>query len=199
MSEVTAVPLRPIAKGSLTKLWIGVAILAAAGIGFAWSGTSRQVAMSESPETYLARNAQKSGVHQTASGLQYQVLHEGSGANATTNDMVLVDYEGKLADGTVFDASSRHGGPAPLPVGGLIPGWTEGLQLMNSGAKYRFWIKPELGYGAAGAGDGVIPPNALLIFDVTVHAILPQSQGAPGMGGAGGMGDPPHEGAPSAP
>ena len=105
---------------------------------------------------------------------------------------MIVDYDGKLANGETFDASSRHGGPATLPVSGLIPGWVEGLQLMNVGSHYRFWIPPELAYGPAGAGDGVIPPNALLVFDVTLHAIQPQAAmgGMGALGGMGGMGGP---------
>ncbi len=189
--SVTAVPLRPIAKGSLTKLWVGIGLLAAAGVGAAWYSTSAQVAMATPPAEFLASNAKRSDVKTTPSGLQYQVIREGNGPRATAQDVVLVDYDGKLANGQTFDASARHGGPATLPVGGLIPGWVEGLQLMNQGAKYRFWIPPELGYGPQGAGDGVIPPNALLIFDVDLQAIMPRQamMGMGGMGG-GGMGAP---------
>ncbi|MET0270927.1 MAG: FKBP-type peptidyl-prolyl cis-trans isomerase [Sphingomonas sp.] len=188
--SVTAVPLRPIAKGSLTKLWVGVGLLVAAGVGAAWYSTSAQVAMATPPAQFLAGNAKRSDVKTTASGLQYQVIREGSGPRATAQDVVLVDYDGKLANGETFDASARHGGPATLPVSGLIPGWVEGLQLMNQGSKYRFWIPPELGYGPQGAGDGVIPANALLIFDVDLQAIMPR-QAMMGMGGMGG-GAAPH-------
>lgn len=188
MSEVTAVPLLPIKKGSMLKLWIGVALAAAAGTAAAWVGTARQVAMAEPAEAFMARISKQDGVVTTASGLRYKVLTEGSGPKAAATDMVVVDYDGKLANGESFDSSARHGGPATLPVGGLIPGWVEGLQLMNAGSKYRFWIPPELGYGEQGAGDGVIPPNAVLEFDVSLIAIAPQ----PGMGGPAGMGMPPH-------
>lgn len=186
--SVTAVPLRPISKGSLTKLWVGVGLLAAAGVGAAWYTTSAQVAMATPPAEFLAHNARRANVKTTPSGLQYEVIREGSGPRATAQDVVLVDYDGKLANGETFDASARHGGPATLPVGGLIPGWVEGLQLMNQGAKYRFWIPPELGYGPQGAGDGVIPPNALLVFDVDLQAIMPRQA----MMGMGGMGGAPH-------
>jgi len=183
MSEVTAVPLRPIRKGSLITLWVGIALVAAAGAALAYKGTARQVAMAEPATEFLVRNGKKSGVVTTPSGLQYQVLEKGQGGvKPQPTDMVVLDYEGKLANGETFDASASHGGPATLPVGGLIPGFTEGLQLMNPGAKYRFWIPPQLGYGDAGAGNGVIPPNALLVFDVKLLAIAPQ---APGMGGIG--------------
>jgi len=188
MSEVTAVPLRPIRKGSLITLWVGIALVAAAGAALAYKGTARQVAMAEPATEFLVRNGKKSGVVTTPSGLQYQVLEKGQGGpKPQPTDMVVLDYEGKLANGETFDASASHGGPATLPVGGLIPGFTEGLQLMNPGAKYRFWIPPQLGYGDAGAGNGVIPPNALLVFDVKLLAIAPQ---APGMGG---IGAPPHD------
>jgi FKBP-type peptidyl-prolyl cis-trans isomerase FkpA len=197
--SVTAVPLRPIAKGSLAKLWIGLGLLAAGGVGLAWHTTASQVAMATPPAEFLAQNGKRSDVKTTASGLQYQVIHEGTGAKATLQDVVMVDYDGKLANGETFDASARHdnGAPATLPVGGLIPGWVEGLQLMNQGAKYRFWIPPELGYGAQGAGGGVIPANALLIFDVDLKAILPRQamggMGVPGMESmGGGMGGAPH-------
>lgn len=189
MSEVTAVPLRPIAKGTLTKLWIGVALILLIGIGLAYWTTASQVAMAMSPEEFLASNAKNSGVVQTPSGLEYKVLKEGSGPRATTNDMVLVNYTGKLLSGQVFD-STKAGGtekPRPMPVAGMIPGWTEGLQLMNPGAKYRFWMPPSLAYGETGAGQGIIPPNAVISFDVELLAIAPQ-QGMGGMPpGHGGM------------
>lgn len=184
MSDVTAVPLRPIKKGSLAKLWIGLTLVVTAGVAAAYLGTSKQVAMAEPASTVLARNAQRSGIVTTPSGLQYKVLEEGSGVAPRASDMVVVEYDGKLANGESFDSSARHGGPATLPVGGLIPGWVEGLQLMKPGAKYRFWIPPELGYGEQGAGNGEIPPNALLIFDVKLLAVAPQE---PGMGGLGAM------------
>jgi FKBP-type peptidyl-prolyl cis-trans isomerase len=184
MSEVTAVPLRPIKKGSLATLWIGVAIVAAVGAAIAWKGTTRQVAMAEPASQFLARNAKKSGVTTTPSGLQYEVVEAGQGPKAQPTDVVVVEYEGKLANGETFDSTAAHGGPAQLPVGGLIPGFTEGLQLMNPGSNYRFWIPPQLGYGETGAGNGAIPPDALLQFDVKLLAVVPQ---APGMGGIGGM------------
>lgn len=189
--SVTAVPLRPIAKGSLVKLWVGIGLLAAVGVGFAYWSTTAQVAMATPPTEFLAANAKRAGVQTTASGLQYKVLEEGAGPRAQVQDVVVVNYDGQLANGESFDASARHGGPATLPVGGLIPGWVEGLQLMNRGAKYRLWIPPQLGYGEQGAGEGVIPPNSLLVFDVELLEILP-SQGGVGGLGMGGMGGAPH-------
>ena len=187
MSNVTAVPLRPIPRAGLVLLWLGIAALIVAAVALAWSGTGAQVAMSQPPEQFLADNAKRSGVVTTPSGLEYKVIREGSGPRATAQDVVKVNYDGKLANGKTFDASANHGGAATLPVGGLIPGWDEGLQLMNRGAKYRFWIPPSLGYGPQGAGDGVIPPDALLVFDVELLDIIPRPTG---MGGMEGMGAP---------
>ena len=191
MSEVTAVPLRPIPRGGLIALWGGILFLILVALLLAWQGTKAQVAMAQPAEAFLADNAKRSGVVTTRSGLEYKVVREGSGPRATAQDVVLVNYDGKLANGDSFDASAKHGGPATLPVGGLIPGWVEGLQLMNKGAKYRFWIPPSLGYGAQGAGAGVIPANALLGFDGELSDIAPRAAGAmPGIGGMGGMSAP---------
>jgi FKBP-type peptidyl-prolyl cis-trans isomerase FkpA len=189
MSEVTAVPLRPVAKGTVMKVWAGVAIAVVIGAGIAWAGTMKQVAMGEPATVFLAKNAKKHGVVTTASGLEYQVLGEGQGSKAGPQDIVLIDYDGKLLDGTTFDSTAQHGQPAVMPVAGSIPGFSEGLQLMNRGARYRFWIPPQLAYGAQGAGDGVIPPNSVLQFEVTLREIAPQQPGA-GMAGMAGAGGP---------
>ena len=186
MSSITAVPLRAIPRAGLIALWGGILFLICAALLLAWQGTKAQVAMAKPADVFLAENAKRSGVVTTPSGLQYQVIREGTGPKATAQDVVLVNYDGKLANGDTFDASARHGGPATLPVGGSIPGWAEGLQLMNKGAKYRMWIPPSLGYGPQGAGDGVIPPNALLVFDVELLEIAPGA--AAGMGGMGAPG-----------
>lgn len=123
-------------------------------------------------QNFLAENAAKEGVMTTASGLQYMVLTEGADANAAMpaeTDTVSVHYHGTLTDGTVFDSSVDRGEPISFPLNGVIPGWTEGLQLMNVGDKYRFFVPSELGYGAQGAGP--IGPNATLIFDVELLGI----------------------------
>ena len=116
-------------------------------------------------EKYLSENAKKEGVVTLPSGLQYQVLKEGHGKSPTATDKVVCHYEGMLIDGTMFDSSVQRGEPATFPLNGVIAGWTEGLQLMKEGAKYRFFIPYQLGYGERGAGAS-IPPFATLVFDV---------------------------------
>lgn len=119
----------------------------------------------EKGEQYLAENAKKEGVITTVSGLQYKVITEGTGRSPKATDSVKCHYEGFLIDGTVFDSSVQRGQPATFPLGGVIAGWTEGLQLMKEGGKTRFFIPYNLAYGEAGAA-GAIPPYAALIFDV---------------------------------
>lgn len=124
----------------------------------------------EAGEQFLAENAKKEGVTVTASGLQYEVLTPTIGQKPTAADRVRCHYEGRLIDGTVFDSSYKRGEPATFPLNGVIAGWTEGLQLMAVGAKFRFFIPFNLAYGAQGAG-GSIPPYAALIFDVELLGI----------------------------
>ena len=116
-------------------------------------------------ESFLAKNKSQKGVVTTSSGLQYQVLKEGSGAVIKEADRVKVHYRGTLIDGTEFDSSYARNQPAVFDVAGVIPGWTEGLKLMKFGGKYRLWVPSKLAYGARGAGRA-IAPNSLLIFDV---------------------------------
>ena len=116
-------------------------------------------------QAFLAGNRDKPGIKTTASGLQYEVLSLGTGPMPVASDTVTVNYEGRLMDGTVFDSSYARGEPATFRLDEVIPGWTEGVQLMPAGSKYRFYIPSELAYGARGAG-GVIGPNEVLIFDV---------------------------------
>ena len=121
-------------------------------------------------EQFLAENAKKEGVKTTASGLQYQVLREGNGKQPKITDQVECHYEGTLIDGTKFDSSYDRGQTATFPLNQVIAGWTEGLQLMHEGAKYRFFIPYQLAYGERGAGAS-IPPYAALIFDVELVAV----------------------------
>ena len=125
----------------------------------------------EAGEKYLAENAKKDGVITLPSGLQYQVLKEGNGKKPNAKDSVKCHYEGFLIDGTVFDSSVQRGEPATFPLQQVIAGWTEGLQLMQEGAKYRFFIPYRLGYGEGGAGAS-IPPFAALIFDVELIQVV---------------------------
>ena len=128
-------------------------------------------AQKEAGEKYLAENAKKEGVVTTKSGLQYKVLQDGKGKQPTAKDTVMCHYEGFLIDGTVFDSSVQRGEPATFPLQQVIAGWTEGLQLMKEGAKYRFFIPYRLGYGEGGAGAS-IPPFATLIFDVELIQVI---------------------------
>ena len=119
----------------------------------------------EEGEKYLAENAKKEGVVTLPSGLQYLVIKEGNGKRPKATDKVKCHYEGMLGDGTLFDSSVQRGEPATFPLNQVIAGWTEGLQLMTEGSKYRFFIPYTLGYGERGAGAS-IPPFAALVFDV---------------------------------
>ena len=121
-------------------------------------------------EQFLAENAKKEGVKTTASGLQYKVLRDGNGKQPKATDQVECHYEGTLIDGTKFDSSYDRGQTATFPLNQVIAGWTEGLQLMREGAKYRFFIPYQLAYGERGAGAS-IPPYAALIFDVELVAV----------------------------
>ena len=171
MSTVTAVPIAPVKRGYI--VWLIVAIVAALVAAAA-----------------LAR-AGDTGMTATASGLKYRVIAPGEGgATPTDADVALVNYTGKLTDGTVFDKSQQ---PTPMPVSGVVPGFSEGLKMMTKGAKYRFWLPPALAYGDTDTGP--IPANSTLVFDVELVDFLPeatvrqlqqqqqqQMQGMPGMG-----------------
>jgi FKBP-type peptidyl-prolyl cis-trans isomerase FklB len=113
---------------------------------------------------FLAENAKKEGVKQTESGLQYKVIKAGTGKSPKATDVVEVNYEGKLLDGTVFDSSYERGEPIEFPLNQVIAGWTEGLQLMKEGGKYEFYIPSDIAYGEA--GNAGIEPNSTLIFTV---------------------------------
>lgn len=121
-------------------------------------------------ENFLAENGKKEGIITTASGLQYQVLREGNGKSPKATDTVECHYEGTLIDGTKFDSSYDRGQTATFPLNQVIAGWTEGLQLMKEGGKYRFFIPYNLGYGERGAGAS-IPPFAALVFDVELVTV----------------------------
>lgn len=120
---------------------------------------------------FLKENGEREGVVTTKSGLQYEVLTEGTGKSPKATDKVRCHYEGRLIDGEVFDSSYQRGEPADFGLNQVIPGWTEGVQLMKEGAKYRFYIPYLLGYGERGAG-AAIPPYSTLIFDVELIKVL---------------------------
>lgn len=122
-------------------------------------------------KVFLANNRQRASVTETKSGLQYEVLAEGKGRHPRATDRVRCHYEGRLLNGTVFDSSYKRGEPAVFGLSQVIPGWTEGVQLMGEGAKFRFYIPYMLAYGESGAGAD-IPPFATLIFDVELLEIL---------------------------
>ena len=166
--SVTTVPIQPIKKGSLTKIWLAVLLVAAAALLLAYTGTQNVVVNGASNEQFLAANAGEDGVETTASGLQYKVIKPGEGASPTATDTALVKYEGRLRDGTIFDANEQ----TPMPVGGVVPGFSEALQLMQ---KYRIWIPSELAYGESSPGEE-IPSNSLLIFDVTLLDYISAAQ-----------------------
>lgn len=126
-------------------------------------------------EEFLSNNKNKEGVQVTESGLQYKVLEEGTGASPGEEDQVRVDYEGTLIEGTVFDSSYERGEPATFPLNRVIPGWTEGLQLMKEGAKYKFFIPGDLAYGQNPPPGGQIGVNETLIFEVELLEVNPEN------------------------
>lgn len=121
-------------------------------------------------KAFLAENAQREGIITLPSGLQYEVINTGDGAKPGRDDTVRTHYHGTLIDGSVFDSSYERGQPAEFPVGGVIAGWTEALQLMNAGSKWRLYVPSELAYGAQGVGS--IAPHSVLIFDIELLDVL---------------------------
>jgi len=151
--SATQVPLRPLKAGSMFKLWLGIALLIAAALALAWIGAG-----SMRGET-------------TPSGVMIRTIQAGKGDPIKATDGALVDYEGRLMDGTVFD-SSKGRGPAGMIPGQVIPGFGEALQKMQDGGSYKIRIPAALAYGAAGAGEGKIPPNSDIEFDVTIKQVV---------------------------
>ena len=161
MSTVTAVPIQPVKRSYLVYLWLGIALAVIAAFLLAMQG-----------EPALAREARASDVVTTSSGLKYKVIEPGEsgGKHPTDSDVTLVNYQGRLINGTTFDQSQQ---PTPMPVTGVVPGFAEALKLMTKGEKARFWIPAELGYGAEAKGP--IPANSTLVFDVEMIDFIPES------------------------
>jgi len=134
-------------------------------------GSEKAAANLKAGEDFLQQNKNKPGVETTPSGLQYEVLEEGSGAKPKATDKVKCHYHGTLIDGTIFDSSVQRGQPATFPLNMVIKGWTEALQLMSVGSKYRLFLHPSLAYGNRQTGS-VIGPNSTLIFDVELLDIV---------------------------
>jgi FKBP-type peptidyl-prolyl cis-trans isomerase FkpA len=152
--SITAVPIQPIKKGSLTKYWVGIALVLAAGGGLAYWGTADV-------------RSEYGDVVTTASGLKYKIVKGGEGKSPTDEDVVLVAYKGSLKNGKIFDQNPQAG----FPVTGVVPGFSEGLKIMQRGGQYRLWIPAELGYGPDDqknpqTGEVAIPGGSELIFDV---------------------------------
>lgn len=130
----------------------------------------------EKSKKFFDENGKKPGVKKTASGLQYEVITEGTGPKPKASDMVTVDYTGSLLDGTIFDSSEKAGKPVTFPLNGVIPGWTEGLQLMSVGSKYKLYIPGKLAYGMQGQQQAGIGPNETLVFEVELKNVEEQKQ-----------------------
>ena len=209
MATIPPTPKRADALHPLVLLAIGLVV----GIALTWSvikGPDVWKAYNDPVRKFLAKNrSDDPKVVETASGLQYKILSPGKGgAKPTDTDIALVNYEGKLTDGTTFDKSQQ---PTPMKVTDVVPGFSEALKLMPKGSKYRFWLKPSLGYGEKVTGP--IPAHSILVFDVELIDFLPESVirqmqmqqqqmmqqqgGAPG-GLPPGVGGPPGSGAPPA-
>jgi len=145
MSSVTAVPLQPIRKGSVGRLWLGVALVLLVALALAWNGLR--------------------GFGHSKSGLAYQILETGTPGSPTRDDFVQVSYKGMLDDGTVFDESPQ---PTPMDLTSMIPGFAEAVTMLGKGGRMRVRIPPELAYGDQARGE-VIPANSTLVFEITLH------------------------------
>ena len=165
MSSATQVPLRPLKRGSLAKLWLGILLLIGAALLLAAAGAGQ------------------------TGGVRVKTLAPGSGPTITADDGVLIEYEGKLDDGTVFDTSAGRG-PAFFPVGGVVPGFSQALQKMQKGGRYEFTLPSDLAYGDTPPAGSPIPPGADLHFTVQVLEVAPMEDIMRGAQGAGAGGQP---------
>ena len=163
-------PAHAVTKHAVTKKTVHRAV--AGKVGAKAAVTKTPLAPLDTEAAYLAANGRQRCVVQTASGLQYRVLAQGVGAvGPGDDDVALVNYVGKLTNGTVFDQSRR---PTPMPVSAVVPGFSEALKAMHKGAKYRVWIKPSLGYGDRASGP--IPAGSILVFDIELLDFVSAAQ-----------------------
>lgn len=189
--SVTTVPIQPVEKGALTKLWAGVALAVLIAGGAAWWGTESATNGACSAKAFAPVGNGVSDVEKTKSGLRFQTIKPGTGAKPTDTDVVLVSYKGTLATGKEFDANPR----AAFPVQGLVPGFSEALKMMQRGGSYKLCLPPALGYGAQ--ANERIPANSTLLFDVelldykSMAEVQALQQQARQQQGAGGMGEMP--------
>ncbi len=171
--SVTTVPILPIEKGSLLKLWGGVGLAALLAAGLAWVGTKSSVGGDCGDKAFLPATKVVSEVTKSATGLRFQTVKAGTGEKPVDADVVLVNYKGTLAKtGVEFDANQQ----TPFPVTGTIPGFTEALKMMQAGGSYRICIPGKLAYGPKGTPDGKIPANATLNFQVEMLAKMPMAE-----------------------
>jgi len=176
--SVTTVPIPPIAKSTLAKLWIGIVLLIIFAVGLAYAGTNTISTEYQTNEQFLTKNLKNNDIIATESGLQIQTIKAGEGPSPKVEDTALVNYKGTFRDGTVFD----EGQQAPFPVGRVVPGFSEALQKMQKGGEYKIWIPSDLGYGPNDltnpqtgevlinpeTGKAQMPGGSLLIFEVTM-------------------------------
>lgn len=195
--STTAVPIPPIPRSSLVKFWVGMGLIVAAALGLAWWGTAGVRMKYQAAEEFLAEAAGEDGVNASKSGLLFKVVRPGEGPSPTDDDVTLIKYKGTLRDGTVFDQQEQ----APMPVAGVVPGFSEALKKMQVGGKYKMWIPPEIGYGMEDqkdpqTGQVRLPGGSVLIFEVDLldfksrteieaaQQELQKQQGGAGAGGA---------------
>jgi FKBP-type peptidyl-prolyl cis-trans isomerase FkpA len=165
--SVTTVPIRPIKKNSILKYWTAIALVLALAFGLAWVGTSGIRTKYQSDEEFLEMNKSADGVKTLPSGLQIQTVQKGEGPSPTDNDVTLLAYKGMLRDGKIFDENAN----APLPVAGVVPGFSQALKNMQRGGQYKIWIPSKLGYDTEEkknpqTGEISIPANSILIFEI---------------------------------
>lgn len=198
--SATTVPIPPTSRAALAKYWIGIVAILLGGVALAYWGTADIREKYTGNEDFLAEVDTDKEVTKTETGLRFKTIRAGEGKSPTQEDIALVSYKGTLRDGTVFDENAQ----APMPVGGVVPGFSEALKKMQKGGKYKIWIPSELGYGPEEkinpqTGEVGLPANSLLIFEVELLDFKSQKEveemqkqleaagGAPQAGGGGSL------------